>query len=113
MRPKAFQVKVPTCCVTHGTARYPLPESVFNDTTMQSYIHDCLVHVHEGKNIYHFRIFFKRHRHLPINQSLHQLSANHTFRGDALVMRSGAQDRKSVVNMRERDTILSDYVIIK
>jgi hypothetical protein len=80
---------------------------------MQSYIHDCLIRVHEGKHVYNFRVFFKRHRRLHINQSIRRLSDDHTFRGDALVMRAGARDYNSVVNMRERDTILSDYVITK
>src|ERR1700735_3108559 len=54
---RACQVKVPTSCVAQATNRYPLPESVFNDAIMQSYIHDCLVCVHEGKHAYHFRVF--------------------------------------------------------
>jgi len=41
------------------------------------------------------------------------ISDGHPFRGDALVMRVGARDCRSVVNMRERDTILSDFVINK
>src|ERR1700685_2991415 len=110
---RACQVKVPTSCVAQATNRYPLPESVFDDATMQSYIHDCLVRVHEGKHAYHFRVFFKRHCHLRINQSLRWFSKGHTFRGDALVMRVGTRCHDSVVNMRDRDTILSDYAIVK
>ena len=41
------------------------------------------------------------------------ISRGHIFRGDALIMRVGARDCHSVVNMRDRDTVLSDYAIIK
>lgn len=110
---KARQVKVPTCCVIRAPDRFPLPECVFEDAIIQPYIHDCLVRVYEGRHVYHFRIFFKRHRHLHVNQSLRRLSASLIFCGDVLVMRAGARNRNSVVNMREHDTVLSDYVITK
>ena len=41
------------------------------------------------------------------------ISQEHIFRGDALIMRVGARDCHSVVNMRDHDTVLSDYAIIK
>ena len=100
------------CCVAQTTDQYPVPKSVFDDPTMQPYIHDCLVHVHEGEHTYQFRIFFKCHCRLCVNQTMH-ISDGHPFRGDALVMRVGACDCHSVVNMREHDTILSDFVINK
>ena len=106
-------MEVPTRCVTGATDRYPLPESVLGEPTLQSYIHDCLVAVHEGDNVYRFRIFFKCHCRLRINKSMGYISRGHIFRGDALIMRVGARDRHSVVNMRDRDTVLSDYAIIK
>jgi hypothetical protein len=34
-----------------------------------------------------------------------------TFKGDAMVMRVGS--RGNLVNMRDRDTILSDYIITR
>jgi hypothetical protein len=112
MHTKPFQVVVPTYCTAH-TTRHPVPEGIFDGTRTQPYLHDCLIRVHEGSHTYQFRIFFKRHCFLPVNKSVRCGSQGHVFRGDALVMRVGARDRHSVVNMRERDTILSDYVIIK
>ena len=73
---KARQVKVPTCCVIpcciiHAPDWFPLPKCVFKDAIIQPYIHNCLVCVYEGRHVYHFRIFFKCHLHLHVNQSLH------------------------------------------
>jgi hypothetical protein len=93
-----------------GSCNYPFVESAFQDATIQPYIHDCTVRVHEGKHAYLLRIFFKRHCRLPLNQAL---PGNRTFRGDAVVVRAGAVNSQAVVSMRERDTILSDFVIKK
>jgi hypothetical protein len=109
MHNKARQVDVPTRCAAH--TRYPIPESVLNDAIVQPYIHDYLVHIREGTHIYRYRIFFKRHCRLPVNFSM--APTPHIFRGDALVMRVGACDCHPVMNMRDRDTILSDFAIIK
>lgn len=112
MHPKPFQVVVPTHCTAHAS-QYPVLEGILDGTRTQAYIHDCLIRVYEGNHTYQFRIFFKRHSFLPANRSILHGSQGHAFRGDALVMRVGAHDCHSVVNMRERNTILSDYAIIK
>jgi hypothetical protein len=66
------------------------------------------VTVYEGNQIHRFRIFFKRHRKLPDNRSLpHGVH----FRGDIVIMRTGALNQLSVVNMRGRDTVVSDYMV--
>jgi hypothetical protein len=55
-------------------------------------------------------IFFKNHCRLPYNTSLGSLTQGRTpsaLRGDILVMRVGINH--NYVNMRERDTILSDW----
>jgi len=55
-------------------------------------------------------IFFKNHCRLPFNASLASLSqgqARSVLRGDILVMRVGTN--YNYVNMRERDTILTDW----
>ena len=62
----------------------------------------------EAGRTYRFRVFFKRHHRLRPNRSL---PGHVVFPGDILVMRAAALHTQSVVNMRERDTILSDYLV--
>jgi hypothetical protein len=85
-------------------------ESVFEDAVLQPYVHDCMVTVHEGRHIYQFSVFFKRHCHLRLNQSLHRLGGS-SHHGDVVVMRIGSNG--CYVNMRDRDTILSDWFMQK
>ncbi|KAF8224623.1 hypothetical protein L208DRAFT_1310127, partial [Tricholoma matsutake] len=89
---------------------YPYVESVFEGAVLQPYIHDCTITVHEGHHSYCLSVFFKRHCRLQPNQSLHCLwGASH--RGDVVVMRIGSNG--CYVNMRDRDTILSDWFMQK
>jgi hypothetical protein len=39
------------------------------------------------------------------------LSRATPFRGDIVIMRVGALDKLSVINMRGRDTVVSDYMV--
>ena len=105
-----MQVAIPTHCQLpprHAGARYPITESVMDRATTQAYIHDCFVNVIEGRQAHRFRVFFKRHHHLPASKSLAP------FRGDVLVMRAGVLRPLSVVNMREWDVIVSDFMVSK
>ncbi|KAF8573979.1 hypothetical protein K439DRAFT_1373777, partial [Ramaria rubella] len=107
LRPR--QIHVPMRCSSNSSRRrYPFVESVFEGAVVQPYIHDCLVYVVEGRHTYHFRIFFKRHCRLLVNQAVHPTNGM-AFRGDVLVMRVGQQNE--LVNMRGRDTIVADWVI--
>ena len=101
------------CHVTSVTDQYPLPESVLGEPTLQSYIHDCLVAIHEADHVYWFHIFFKHHCHLCINKSMGYISNGHISHGDALIMRVGVHNCHSIVNMRDHDTVLSNYTITK
>jgi hypothetical protein len=88
--------------------RFPFAESIIDDARLQPYIHDCAVTVYEAHHVYRYRVYFKRHCRLGIN---HSIPGNTSFRGDALVMRVAARNELAVVNMRERDTIVSDFMI--
>lgn len=99
------------CTNTSRTApRFPFIESLFQDVRLQSYIHNCLVTVHEGRHTYRFCVFFKRHCRLPRNLLLG--IAENDFRGDVVVMRVGAVPQV-VVNMRGRDVSIADYMMAK
>jgi len=110
-RCKPILVKVPTRCTypaSQGGPRFPFAESVLSGGKIQPYVHDCVVTVYEGQQTHRFRVFFKRHQRLPANRSL----PNGTpFRGEIVIMRVGALDQLSVVNMRGRDTVVSDYTV--
>jgi|ERR1700723_1422368 len=110
---KPRQTVVNTRCigsVNNAYHRYPFVESVFDGAATQPYIHNCTVSLHEGGQINHFCVFFKRHCRLPINESILRLSGAE-FRGEAMIMRIGGLGDQTVVNMRGRDSSLSDYVI--
>jgi hypothetical protein len=105
-------VSISTRCSSHPTReRYPFAESLFNEATLQPYIHDIKVEVVERGNRYLYQVFVKRHCRLLRSLSLFHLDNDSNFRGDAVVMRIGC--RGNVVNMRGRDTILADYLIVR
>jgi hypothetical protein len=104
------QVLVPTRCslpAKYIGPRYPYAESVLADSKIQPYVHDCLVTVTESDKTYRFRVFYKIHAKLRQNRYLLGL------RGSMFVMRAGAFEHHSVVNMRERDVILADFLVKK
>ncbi|KAG1769972.1 hypothetical protein EV702DRAFT_978389 [Suillus placidus] len=106
---KPCQVTMLTRCSGHSRTaqRFPVPESLFEEATVQPYIHNCFVTVHEGRHVYQFCIFFKRHLRLRANVLLSR--DDHKFRGDAVVMRIGVNNTS--VNMRGRDNALADFLI--
>ncbi|KAG1849479.1 hypothetical protein F4604DRAFT_1593403, partial [Suillus subluteus] len=106
---KPCQVTVLTQCSDRSrrAKRFPVPESLMDCATVQPYVHNCGVTLHEGRHTYQFCVFFKRHRHLRTNQLL---STDHIFRGDAVVMRIGSS-AGHVVNMRSRDNSLADFIM--
>ncbi|KAG1776431.1 hypothetical protein EV702DRAFT_971446, partial [Suillus placidus] len=89
---KPHQVTMLTRCSGHSRTaqRFPVPESLFEEATVQPYIHNCFVTVHEGRHVYQFCIFFKRHLRLRANVLLSR--DDHKFRGDAVVMRIGVNN---------------------
>jgi hypothetical protein len=99
-----------TRCSGHSRTaqRFPVPESLFEEATVQPYVHNCLITVREGRHIYRFCVFFKRHLRLRANSLLS--TGDHEFRGDAVVMKIGVNN-PSVVNMRGRDNVLADFII--
>ncbi|KAG1896159.1 uncharacterized protein F5891DRAFT_959110, partial [Suillus fuscotomentosus] len=107
---KPRQVTMLTRCSDrlHSGKHFPVPESLLDCATVQPYVHNCLVTLHEGRHIYQFCVFFKWHCHLRTNPLLS--SIDHIFRGDAVVMRIGAS-AGSVVNMRGRDNSLADFIM--
>ncbi|KAI6143394.1 hypothetical protein BKA82DRAFT_3921248, partial [Pisolithus tinctorius] len=86
--------------------RFPIAESLFQESCLQPYIHNCEVTIVEGWHTHRFCVFFKQHCHLRLNPLLS--SDDSKFQGDAVVMRVGA---RSVVNMRPRDAALADYMM--
>ena len=68
--------------------RYLLAADQLSEPRMQPYVHDSIVTTcHRGKK-YVFRIFYKRHKFLPVNQALQQL-AGVEMEGDVLVVAVG------------------------
>lgn len=108
------QVAVPTRCAfapREAGPCFPYAESILGDAKIQPYIHDCMVTIREGTSTYRFRVFFKRHCRLRKNRSFPSVRGTIPVCSDILVMRVAAINTSSVVNMRDRDTILADYII--
>ncbi|KAJ7265272.1 hypothetical protein C8J57DRAFT_1230283 [Mycena rebaudengoi] len=84
--------------------RFACVESIMANTTRQPYIHDVFIQVRHGGSVSCFRVFFKRHRHLPTHPVLQ-------IQGDLLLMRMAATNWDSVVNLRASDRHLTDWVV--
>lgn len=76
--------------------RYPWVESLFENRTLQPFIHDTLITLHENGHDHHFHLFCQNHRRLPANQAL-----DGRWRGEIIVMRVGTNG--VVVNTRAAD----------
>jgi len=113
MRPIPRQVLVNSRQANYKAhhTRSPFPENHLSDFATQPYIHNCAVTVYEGANKYQFMVFFKRHILLRSSRCLHALLRGHRaiLKGDAIVMRMGSL--AAYVNMRERDTIIADWLM--
>jgi len=85
-------------------------ESLIGDANLQPHIHDTTIAVTEGLHKYIYKVYYKRHCRLPSNICLEELLDQDPYlRSDVLVMRKGTKG--GVVNMRERDTILADWLM--
>ena len=95
--------------VSPKTGRCSLPNSGMCDGLRNhSVIYPWLFHEsHRGQPDSLFPSLYKRHCHLLPSRSLAP------FRGDIVVMCAGFLHSLSVVNMRGRDTIISDFMISK
>lgn len=91
--------------------RYPLAECHFPDARLQPYVHSCLVKIREGHRVHYFTFFYKNHIRLATNISVGHIDRPYPFRSDVIVMRCAARDHRSFVNMRGRDSALSDVAV--
>jgi hypothetical protein len=108
---KARQVHISTRQGAVGHHRYPIPEAHIGDASCQPWVHDCVVTVQEGCHKYRFAVFFKRHCRLAPNKCLKELlHRTPRLQSDAVVMRLG-KGKHAYLNMRERDTLLADWVM--
>jgi hypothetical protein len=110
---RPLQTVIATRCSPHPHQYYPFAESVLASPKLQPYVHDLEATVVERRNTYRYRVFFKRHCRLSINLSLYGLNPESRLRGDVVVMRVGSKGDGALVNMRERDTVISDYLVAK
>ncbi|KAG6864183.1 hypothetical protein C0991_011758 [Blastosporella zonata] len=87
-------------------ARYPSVEGVLDDILLQSHVHDFFLSTTIKCRRSLFRVFFKRHKHLPYNASL-------DIQGDLVVMRVASRNRDSFVNLRSTDMHVLDRSLKK
>ncbi|KAI6161401.1 hypothetical protein EDD17DRAFT_1458014, partial [Pisolithus thermaeus] len=106
-KPRQAEMLTRCAAISYGSPRFPVAEALLQEATLQPYIHNCQVTVHEGRHTYNYCVFFKRHCRLQVNALL---SGDGEFRGDVMVMRIGTRTRR-VVNMRARDSVIADYIV--
>ncbi|THV00403.1 hypothetical protein K435DRAFT_854751 [Dendrothele bispora CBS 962.96] len=82
------------------TQRYVLALDTLSGAKTQPYVHDVVVSVTYRRKAYKFRVFFKRHKLLPINQAVRQL-AGIDVEGDVLVVAVGK--KVNIRNLRGRE----------
>src|ERR1700722_10909292 len=87
-------------------ARYPCVENYLDYPQLQPYVHDINVRIQTRRSTTVFRIFFKRHVHLPRNPTL-------CMRGNIVVMRVASKSTEFVVNMRGLDPLLANTMTQK
>ncbi|KAK7448104.1 hypothetical protein VKT23_013862 [Stygiomarasmius scandens] len=73
---------------SHPGRRYLLALGTLADARTQPYIHDVVVTITYRNKTYKFRVFFKRHKLLPINQAIRRLSRV-SVEGDVLLAAVG------------------------
>ncbi|KAK7446687.1 hypothetical protein VKT23_014382 [Stygiomarasmius scandens] len=100
----ARSVTVATVCsrllLQYDALRMPLVEHRFQQWPVpQAYVHDCDVLLRGNR----FRLFFQRHRYLPLNPTLE-------IQGDLIIMRVGQKNTRNVVNLRSGDTRLARLI---
>lgn len=77
--------------------RFVLASDLMSDHQMQPYIHDLVLTINCRRTVYKFRVFFKRHKLLPPNQSIHTMGGGR-MEGDVLLVACGR--KVSVRNLR-------------
>ncbi|KAJ3779030.1 hypothetical protein FB446DRAFT_630835, partial [Lentinula raphanica] len=70
--------------------RFVFASDLLSDARLQPFVHDVVVSVQFGGQTRKFRVFFKRHVRLPLNQTLQNIGV-HGFEGDVLVVAFGKQ----------------------
>ncbi|KAJ3736234.1 hypothetical protein DFJ43DRAFT_990276, partial [Lentinula guzmanii] len=79
--------------------RYVMASTNLMGARLQPYIHDCVVKIGHRRRQFTFRIFYKRHKFLPVNQAIQAL-AGVAIEGDVLIVACGK--KVAVRNMQNR-----------
>ncbi|KAJ3752069.1 hypothetical protein FB446DRAFT_605450, partial [Lentinula raphanica] len=90
--------------------RFVLASDTLAGPNIQSYIHDTILNIHHRRRLYRFRVFFKRHVRLPVNQSIQRLSGIR-MEGDVLLVACGRQ--VTVRNLRSAEGRIADKAMRK
>lgn len=90
--------------------RFVVVDGQLTGHRIQAYTHDVESTIRRNGKTYTFRIFFKRHRKLPVNRSLGALREA-GVRGDILVVACGP--RVGVRGMGGKEGKVADYLVKK
>ncbi|KAJ3885406.1 hypothetical protein GG344DRAFT_59283, partial [Lentinula edodes] len=88
--------------------RFVLASDELSHPRTQSYVHDTIVSIsHLGKR-YKFRLFYKRHKLLPVNQAIQHL-ADVSLEGDVLVLVCGT--KVEIRNLRSNELRVAEKAV--
>ena len=106
--PGRWLLKLDVPALRNGS-QFTLSPRILSTTTISNLTSTTAL-LRSMKGIIHISLwfFFKRHRHIRPNNTLYKLTGGRpNLKGDVIVMRIGSSS--SYVNMRDRDTILTDW----
>ncbi|KAF9065528.1 hypothetical protein BDP27DRAFT_1180507, partial [Rhodocollybia butyracea] len=77
--------------------RFVLASDLLSNHQLQPYIHDLMLTIYYEGVLHKFKVFFKRHKYLAVNQSIQHLGGGR-MEGNVLLVACGA--KVSVRNLR-------------
>ncbi|KIM34862.1 hypothetical protein M413DRAFT_32966 [Hebeloma cylindrosporum] len=94
-RARMVRVQTRQVYVRRRKARHPFVEGIRGDRRLQPYIHNIFAVVADGRKLYRFMVFLKKHRRAKRNSCLQALvgagNRRIRIRSDVVVMRRGVR----------------------
>ncbi|KAJ3805514.1 hypothetical protein F5876DRAFT_69730 [Lentinula aff. lateritia] len=95
--PRAITAHVRQNARQPANTRFVLASSLLSGPRRQSYVHDITLKIRYRGIVFKFLVFFKRHKMLPLNLSIHNLGGR-DMKGDFLLVACGT--KVSIRNLR-------------
>ncbi|KAJ3897941.1 hypothetical protein F5879DRAFT_813304, partial [Lentinula edodes] len=111
--PRAITAHVRQNARQPANTRFVLASSLLSGPRRQSYMHDITLKIQYRGIVFKFLVFFKRHKMLPLNLSIHNLGGR-DMKGDFLLVACGTKvsirNLHSGLEVRAADEAVIRYV---